>query len=135
MSKNKYYLLTGLVGLLVTTALIGSVSSAHWGVNIEKNQEIKQMHQEVRNAFDNNDYNTWQEMMNDKADNLCDKAEEMRGNITQENFDKMIKAHELMQDGNKEEAIEIMKELGFGGYGFGFGFGMKPGFRGHMFNK
>ena len=135
MSKNKYYLLTGLVGLLVTTALIGSVSSAHWGVNIEKNQEIKQMHQEVRNAFNNNDYNTWQEMMNDKADNLCDKAEEMRENITQENFDKMIKAHELMQDGNKEEAIEIMKELGFGGYGFGFGFGMKPGFRGHMFNK
>ena len=43
----------------------------------------------------------------------------------------MVEAHELMQSGNKEEARELMKELGFGG----FGFGMKPGFRGHMFNK
>ena len=119
MSKNKYYLLTGLVGLLVTTAIIGSVSSASW------NRE------EVKSIFESNDYSTWQEIMNDRANKLEEHVSKIRENITQENFDKMVEAHELMQSGNKEEARELMKELGFGG----FGFGMKPGFRGHMFNK
>ena len=119
MSKNKYYLLTGLVGLLVTTAIIGSVSSASW------NRE------EIKSIFESNDYSTWQEIMNDRANKLEEHVSKIRENITQENFDKMVEAHELMQSGNKEEARELMKELGFGG----FGFGMKPGFRGHMFNK
>jgi len=138
MNKNKYYLVTGLIGLLVTTAAVASISSASFGEKYEKkemhNQEMtekKTMQMEnrgeMKSVFENNDYNTWAEMMNEKVDSFCLKAEEMRGNITEENFDKMVQAHQLIQNGEKDEAMALMKEAGFGGDGYGYGSGLKGG--------
>ncbi len=130
MNKNKYYLVTGLIGLLVTTAAVASISSASFGERYDKkeihNQEMTEKNElymekrgEMKVVFENNDYNTWQNMMNEKVDSLCLRAEEMRGSITEENFNKMVQAHQLIQNGEKDEAMALMKEAGFGGYGYG----------------
>lgn len=134
--KNKYYLLTGLIGLLVTTAIIGSVSQAGFNqearseIDSAKLEEIKERRLEIKNIFETEDYNAWQELMNEKANKLEETAENIRENITQDNFETMIEIHTLMEEGNREEARELMQELreetGLGGHGFG----KKPGFRG-----
>ena len=112
MSKNKYYLLVGLIGLLITTAAVVSISSANWGGH-EKYQGIKAI-------FESGDYDAWAKMMNEKADLMEEKADQIRESITQENFEEMIQMYE-----SKEKSDYI-------GHGFKFKGGM---IKGHMFNK
>jgi len=115
--KNKYYLLAGLVGLLVTTAIISSVTLAQWGG-------------EMIETFENSDYDAWSEIMNEKADLMEEKAQEIRDNTTEDNFNILVEIHELIQDGDKEGAKELIEESDLGWSGFG----MKGGhmMRGHM---
>ena len=115
--KNKYYLLAGLVGLLVTTAIISSVTLAQWGG-------------EMIETFENSDYDAWSEIMNEKADLMEEKAQEIRDNTTEDNFNILVEIHELIQDGDKEGAEELIEESDLGWSGFG----MKGGhmMRGHM---
>ena len=112
MSKNKYYLLVSLIGLLITTVAVVSISSANWGDH-EKYQGIKTI-------FENNDYDAWAEMMNEKADLMEVKANEIRESITQENFEEMIQMYESKENSD------------YSGYDFKTKCGMM---KGHMFNK
>jgi len=112
MSKNKYYLLVSLIGLLITTAAVVSISYANWGDH-EKYQGIKAI-------FENNDYDAWAEMMNEKADLMEEKANAIRESITQENFEEMIQMYE-----SKEKSDYI-------GHDFKAKCGMM---KDHMFNK
>ncbi len=56
----------------------------------------------INEALDANDYEAWKELVGDKVEK----------NITSENFTRFVEAHELMQSGDKEGALEIFEELG-----------------------
>ncbi len=124
MSKNKYYLATGLIGLLITTAVVASVTFADTGGDKagnfqEKRQVMLEKRQEMKEIFENNDYDAWQDLMNEKADSLEEKVSQIRESITQENFDKLSEIHQLLEDGKYDEARELKEEMGLGGFGPG----------------
>ncbi|PIR93376.1 hypothetical protein COT99_00925 [Candidatus Falkowbacteria bacterium CG10_big_fil_rev_8_21_14_0_10_43_10] len=65
-------------------------------------------HEAIRSAIENNDYESWKNLMGDNP--IAEK-------ITAENFSKLAASHKLMQEGKFEEAKKIREELGlnFGG--------------------
>ena len=65
-------------------------------------------HEAMTQAFENNDYESWKNLMGDNP--IAEK-------ITAENFSKLAASHKLMQEGKFEEAKKIREELGlnFGG--------------------
>lgn len=64
----------------------------------------EERHQQMEEAFKNNDYNVWKELMNS------------RGRVTQvvneSNFARFAEAHRLAQEGKYSEADDIREELG-----------------------
>lgn len=66
------------------------------------------MNEAVREAIENNDYNAWVEAHNDNVDPEI---------LTEDRFNKMIEIHEMLEDGDKEGAQELMEEVGFHGRG------------------
>lgn len=64
-------------------------------------------HEAMEQAFENNDYNAWKELMNGKG--------RVTQVITEENFAQFAQAHQLAEEGNLEEANAIRQELGLGG--------------------
>ena len=77
----------------------------------------------MREIIENDDYQAWADLMEEKAVALEEKAQDIRDNITEENFEKLVEIHQLIQNGDREEAKELMEELDFGGFG---------GFKGRM---
>ncbi len=63
-------------------------------------------HEAMEQAFDNNDYNAWKELMSGKG-----KVSRV---ITEDNFARFAEAHQLAQEGKLEEAKQIRQELGLG---------------------
>ena len=107
MSKNKFYLLTGFFGLLITTLTVSSLVSAsdgsgkHFGMRFDSAQ-----HQAVEQAIENNDFDAWNNLMSDKK---------MTDVITEENFSQLVTIHQLMEDGDFEAAEALREELGLPG--------------------
>ncbi len=107
MSKNKFYLLTGLFGLLITTLTVSSLVSASDGSGRFLGKKFdSEQHQAVKQAIENNDYDAWSDLMGDKK---------MGEAITKENFSQLATMHELMQSGQFEEAEALREELGLPG--------------------
>lgn len=134
MNKNKYYLAVGLVGLIITTAAVASITSAGWGsddnIRQHKNMSIMNEKREVMNGiFESNDYSAWQEMMDEKANLLSERADvfsaradTIRELVTEENFEKFMEIHELKMDGKFEEAKALWEEMDLEGGIMGRGF-------------
>ena len=125
MSKNKYYLLVSLIGLLITTAVVVSITSANWGdkdgfKHGDISGDMQEKYQGIKAIFENDDYDAWAEMMNKKADLMEEKANTIRESITQENFKEMIQMYK-----SKEKSD-------YSWHGFKAKGGMM---KGHMFNK
>lgn len=77
-------------------------------------------HEAMTQAFNDNDYNAWKELM------------QGRGRVTQvineDNFAKFSEMHKYMTEGKKEDANKIRAELGLGQKdGAGQGRGLKAG--------
>ena len=76
-------------------------------------KEMMEKNKEARTALDNNDYDAWLAAIPEDC-----PASEL---VTEENFSKLVEAHNLMQDGDFEGAKEIREELGLkvkaGGHG------------------
>lgn len=62
---------------------------------------------EVKNALDNNDYASWVEAVGETA-----HGDEMLNLINESNFDQLVEAHNLRENGDMEGAHAIMEELG-----------------------
>jgi len=125
MSKNKYYVLVSLIGLLITTVAVVSITSANWGdkdgfKHGDMSGAIQEKYQGIKTIFENSDYDAWAKMMNEKADLMEEKADEIRQSITQEGFEEMIQMYE-----SKEKSD-------YKGHGFKAKGGMM---KGHIFNK
>ncbi len=68
---------------------------------------------EMREVLESGDYEAWKELMESKPS--CPRALEnglVDLELTEENFNKLIEAHNLMQAGDFEEAQAIRDELG-----------------------
>lgn len=64
----------------------------------------------VKEAVENNDYEAWQQAM---EENVVNRLEEAEVRINKETFDKFVEAHQAMEAGDREKAKEIREELGF----------------------
>ncbi|PIR06487.1 MAG: hypothetical protein COV55_03015 [Candidatus Komeilibacteria bacterium CG11_big_fil_rev_8_21_14_0_20_36_20] len=110
MKQHKIYLMAGLLGLMVTTLLVSSLASAdenntQFGCDPKKQTAMMEI-------IDNNDYNAWSALMTDQANQMISRGNDLLGKINEENFAKVVQMHQLMADGNFEEAKAIGDELG-----------------------
>ena len=137
MKKGKFYLMSGFLGLVVTTLLVSSLASAgefgnrFGGKNFDsaRHQEMQARHETMMKVLENRDYQGWLEIVNSRP-HITDY-------INQDNFDKFVDMHNYMQEGDFEAAQEIRDELGLPEHGKGMhkGFGMKHKFRGQNLEK
>ncbi len=77
----------------------------------------------MKQIFANKDFQAWQKLTLQRAAEMEQRAAQMRQNATQENFDKLVQAHQLMSEGKTAEAQKIMQDSGMMGPGKGFGYG------------
>ncbi len=97
---------------LTALAILITAGSAY-ALSPERKAEHKANKAEIKTALENNDYPAWQELMSNHP-----KALEK---INEENFTKLVEAHDLMISGDKEGARAIMDKLGVGKMGMKFG--------------
>jgi len=133
--KKSYYVTAVVLSLLITTALV-SVTTFAASDNGNKPAWLEKR-QEVRQAIVNGDYDAWASAMQEKVQTMHDRADELESNITLERFEQLQQVHQLIQDGQKDEAKELMAELGLKGFGprvKGFKRGFHQGFQ-HGINQ
>jgi len=132
---KKITLSMGLLALILlgTASLSPMIVSAYQGDPTVKSPNYSaDRHAAMENAFKNNDFDAWKNLMTDK------------GRVTQiinkDNFSKFAEAHVLAAQGKTVEALKILRDLGLGlkngsncalrnggeknGGGMGFGRGM-----------
>lgn len=107
MRKKLFKIGIAVAGLVITTAVVAGATYAH--SNIGKDGKFAQRNAEYIGMIENDDFDAWKEMMQNKG---IDESL-----ITEENFAKMKEVHQLVQDGNYEEAKAIKEELGELGFG------------------
>ncbi|MDX9893685.1 MAG: hypothetical protein RB292_04745 [Patescibacteria group bacterium] len=114
MSKS-YYFLAAIMSLFVTTAAVSLTSLAATDTAKIGFRPDGQHRQETRQAIDDSDYETWSATMKEQVANLRTRADELEGKINQATFDKLVEAHRLMSEGDREGAQTIMNEIGLMG--------------------
>lgn len=130
MSK-KQYLLVAFLGLVLTTVIVSSTTLAFGGRRADDaNNENRG---QVQQAIENKDYTAWQTAMTTQVAEIRQRATDLEAKINQATFDKLTQAHQLMQDGKRDEAKAIFDEIGvfgpMGHMGKGMGFkGQGPAF-------
>jgi hypothetical protein len=83
-------------------------------------------HEQMEKTFENNDYNSWKNMMNGKG-----RVTEV---VNEANFGRFSEMHRLVKEGKTDEAEKIREELGLGqGSGEGRGSGSRGQNRGGKF--
>jgi len=96
---------------------------SHMGERAAHMQEMKEQMDQV---FEDEDYDAWVALHEDKP-----MFEESSDLLTQDNFQKMVEAHKLMDAGDFEDAGALREEMGFPQRGPGKGFGKGFGGEGH----
>ena len=130
--KKTHYAIVAMLGLLITTAVVGITSFAATDNAIKP--DWKAQHQEMRQIMIDGNYEAWSQSMQEKVTYLRQHADELEGSINQETFNKLQEAHQLMQDGDIEGAKTIFEELGIAGPGpRGMGKGIHKGL--HQFQQ
>lgn len=113
------------LGLGIVGASTGIVSAYQGDATVKGPQYSQERHEAMEKAFETNDYEAWKNLMQGKG-----RVSEI---ITKDNFARFAEAHELMEEGKKEEAQKIAQELGLGmhnGQGQGQKHGHGKGMRG-----
>lgn len=116
--KNSTRIIAAIASVAATTAIVAGATLASTDnasdINNANNKQgwhcqnfSKVDRDAVREALDNNDYNAWVAAHKEGLP--------MLDQVNEENFAKMVEAHELMQAGDKEGAKSIMDELGIEG--------------------
>ena len=105
MNKTKIILgisaLTLVAGALLTTSNV----SAYQGDYTQKGPNCTpERHEAMEQAFENNDYQAWADLMEGKG--------RVTQVIAQDNFARFSEAHRLAQEGNYDAADAIRQELG-----------------------
>jgi hypothetical protein len=105
MKKTKIILGMSTLALVATALLSSREAVAYQGDYIKTGPNCtSERHEEMTTALENNDYATWEGLM------------EGRGRVTQvineSNFARFAEAHRLASEGKYEEADAIREELG-----------------------
>lgn len=120
--KNKIFTL-GASALVLGGFLIPSTINAYRGdPSIKGPNYSEERHLEMEQAFENNDYQAWKNLMQGKG-----RVVQV---VNEENFATFAKAHKLAEEGKLDEAKQIRTELGLGlkdGTGNGSGQGQRKG--------
>lgn len=104
---NKKTIVMSSLGLatILGAGILAGGANAYRGDYTQKGPNCtEERHTQMEQAFNNNDYNAWKELMNG------------RGRVTQVinegNFARFAEAHKLAKAGNYDEADKIRQELG-----------------------
>ena len=121
---NKKTILFGATALVLggLFALPVSVSAYRGEPGVEGPDCTEERHQEMEQAFENNDYQAWKNLMQGKG--------RVIQVVNEGNFARFAEAHELAEEGKIDEAKQIRQELGLGlgnGSGNGTGQGQQKG--------
>ena len=105
MNNKKIILGISALTLAAGTLLIPGSVSAYQGDYTREGPDCgSEKHEAMEQAFENNDYQAWTELM------------EGKGRVTQvvneSNFARFAEAHKLAEEGNYDEADAIRQELG-----------------------
>ncbi|MBU4370247.1 hypothetical protein KKG58_05905 [Patescibacteria group bacterium] len=140
MTSNKRIVGLAVLALtLVLTAGLSSVYAFQGGFGSKRGEFSPEKFQEMtekrgagamNEIFENNDYEAWKSLMQEKVNEMEKRVGEMKEKINEENFSQMTEIHNLMQQGEYEKAKELKQELGFGPMGI-----RKGEFRNHRFNS
>lgn len=122
--KNKILTLGATALVLGGLFMIPSAINAYQGdPGTEGPDCTEERHQEMEQAFENNDYQAWANLMQGKG--------RVIQVVNEDNFAQFAEAHELAEEGRMDEAKQIRTELGLG-LGDGSGKGeMKGSGTGH----
>lgn len=91
----------GVMGVSAGTTLAYQGDLSVQGPNYSEER-----HEAMEDAFENNDYDAWVNLMQGKG--------RVTQIINEDNFAEFAEAHELMEQGKTAEAEEIRQELGLG---------------------
>ena len=118
-NMNLSTLTIGVVVALSTMALTAGTASAYRGdPNVQGPNYTLERHQAMTQAFENNDYQAWKDLMVGKGRVLQV--------VNESNFSRFAEMHRLMMAGDVAGAQKIRAELGLGmhyGMSRGQGFG------------
>ncbi len=137
--KKTYYIGIVVLALLITTVLVSAATFAFSGKSDpdwKANHTWEGKKLEAKSQFmADMTYKKWEAMMQKKVQAMHDKADELKSQITEENFETMQEIYQLMQAGNMEEAKTLMADFEMFGFG-SYDKGMKAGFKmGGHWNK
>jgi len=131
---KKQYLSVAVLGLLVTTLAVSASTFAFGGRGMGAGKMAgvddaqRQKIEAVQQSITNNDYSAWQTAVTARVAEMRQQATDLEAKINQDTFNKLTQAHQLMQDGKRDEAKVIFDELGmFGPMGHMGGKGMSQG--------
>ncbi len=129
MNNKKLILGISALSLAVGALLIPGKVLAYRGDYTQKGPDCNsEKHEAMEQAFENNDYNAWKELMEGKG--------RVAQVVTEENFARFAEAHRLAEEGDYDGADAIRQELGLrtrngekvrAGFGQGKGQGMGQG--------
>lgn len=142
MKKSKFYVLSGFLGLLVTTLTVASIAQADelftrgpgQGKNFDpawheqRAEQMPEEHEAIQDALEAGDYQAWKDLIASRP--------KITDVINESNFDQFVQMHNYMQEGDFEAADAIRDELGLDQFGPMRGMGIHRGFHmGHRFNQ
>jgi len=105
MNKTKIILGISALTLIAGTLLTTSGVSAYQGDYTKEGPDCdSEKHEAMEQAFDNNDYQAWSNLMEGKG--------RVTQVITQDNFARFSEARRLAEEGNYDAADAIRQELG-----------------------
>jgi len=119
---KKTILILGVTALVLGgMSIIPNTASAYRGdPNVEGPNYTEERHQEMEQAFENNDYQAWKNLMQGKG--------RVIQVVNEDNFAQFAEAHRLAEEGKMDEAKQIRQALGLGlGNGAGNGTGQGRG--------
>ena len=103
--KTATKIIGGVVAVIIAGVLTCSSVSAYRGDYSEQGPDYSpERHAEMIGVTNNDDYDAWSELMEDRG-----RADQV---INEENFSKFAEARKLAQEGRYEEADAIREELG-----------------------
>jgi hypothetical protein len=125
---NKKTITLGAISLVLGGLILapGAVKAYRGEVGVPGPNCTDERHDAMTQAFENNDYNAWKELMSGKG--------RVTQVINEENFSRFAEAHKLTLEGKTEEAKQIREELGLG-LGNRNGDGMGQGNKGQGYGR
>lgn len=108
MSRKITTLTLGATALILSGLIVAPklAEAYHGDPSVKGPNYTEERHEAMEQAFENNDYDAWKELMSGKG-----RKSQV---INKDNFAKFAEAHKLAEEGKMDEARQIRQELGLG---------------------